>query len=91
MVKVVFAAALMAATGGERELKLDFSGDIDALLGALRNRYGETFEQRFFEKGVLRKYLNVYVNGKDVRFMQGHGTMVYGDCEVLFLPAVSGG
>jgi len=91
MVKIVFASALVSATGGERELNLDFSGDIDALLGVLKSRYGETFEKRFFDNGVLRKYLNVYVNGKDMRFMQGHGTMVCGDCEVLFLPAVSGG
>ena len=91
MVRVVFTAALRSATAGEANFDLQFTGELSSLFSILKERYGETFERRLFENGGLKRYVNVYVDGKDVRFLSGQKTPVSGDSEVLFIPAVSGG
>lgn len=43
------------------------------------------------ETGELRRFVNVYVNGEDVRFQQGLQTALSGNEEVSIVPAVAGG
>ena len=43
------------------------------------------------EKGELRYFVNVYVNGEDVRFLQGLNTATNAGDEVSIVPAVAGG
>ena len=43
------------------------------------------------EHGALRRYQNIYVNEKDVRFLKGLGTVVRNGDEVLLVPAAAGG
>jgi molybdopterin synthase sulfur carrier subunit len=43
------------------------------------------------ETGELRRFVNVYVNGEDVRFQQGLETVLTGNEEVSIVPAVAGG
>jgi molybdopterin synthase sulfur carrier subunit len=43
------------------------------------------------ESGELRRFVNVYVNGEDVRFQQGLATPLNGNDEVSIVPAVAGG
>ena len=59
----------------------------------------ETLEQEFpgfkdrlcDETGELRRFVNVYVNGEDVRFQDGLSTRLSGNDEVSIVPAVAGG
>jgi molybdopterin synthase sulfur carrier subunit len=59
----------------------------------------ETLEQQFpglkerlcDETGELRRFVNVYVNGEDVRFQDGLGTRLTSNDEVSIVPAVAGG
>jgi len=91
MVKVLFSSALRSVTKGESEIDIEHSGDIASLLQILSNKYGDTFSRRVLENGTLRKFINVYLDGRDIRFLSGLETGVSGPSEVLFLPAVSGG
>lgn len=43
------------------------------------------------ESGELRRFVNVYINGEDVRFQQGLETVLKGNEEVSIVPAVAGG
>ena len=43
------------------------------------------------EGGSLRRFVNVYVSGEDIRFLDGLDTKVADGAEVTILPAVSGG
>ena len=43
------------------------------------------------EQGDLRRFVNVYVNGEDVRFLQGLETAIKTSDEVSIVPAVAGG
>ncbi|MEX2238600.1 MAG: ubiquitin-like small modifier protein 1 [Dehalococcoidia bacterium] len=43
------------------------------------------------ERGELRRFVNVYINGEDVRFLSGLGTELKDGDEVSIVPAVAGG
>ena len=47
--------------------------------------------QIFTEDGSLNRFVNVYVNGRDVRYEQELGTPVGESDEVILLPAMAGG
>lgn len=89
-VRVKIPTQLRAATGGVAETEVD--GDtvgevLDALFASheeLRNRLSD-------EGGGLRRFVNVYVDGEDIRFGQGLDTPVEDGNEVQILPAVAGG
>ncbi len=49
------------------------------------------FRDRIMENGVLRRFVNVFVAGEDVRFGAGIDTVVSEGQEVTILPAVAGG
>ena len=48
-------------------------------------------EQVFTEDGALNRFVNVYVNGRDVRYEQELETPVGDSDEVILLPAMAGG
>ena len=43
------------------------------------------------EDGELRRFVNLYLNGEDVRFLDGLATAVPAGAELTILPAVAGG
>jgi molybdopterin converting factor small subunit len=75
--------------GGERELAA--SGDtVQAVLDDLFGRY-PTLRDRVTTDGTLSPFVNVYVNGRDVRYGDGLGTAVGPNDQVILLPAMAGG
>lgn len=91
MVKVVFTSALQSATNGEGTVELDCNGTVSDLLKVLGARYGERFARRVLDGERLRRYVNIYIDGKDIRFLSGLETPVAGTSTLDFIPAVSGG
>jgi molybdopterin synthase sulfur carrier subunit len=89
-VKVKLPTQLRAAAGGEGEVLLE--GDtVGAVLDALYAQHGELKERIADEDGTLRRFVNVYVNGDDIRFGDGLQTPVPAGAELQILPAVAGG
>ena len=92
MVRIVIALPIATATGGEREFEVDFQGTLRDLFDVVTTKYGRQFQQRIFEAdGALRRFVNVYVNGEDSRFLAGLDTPIPRDATVDLLPAISGG
>jgi sulfur-carrier protein len=92
VVRLVLASPIASATRGEREIELDFEGTLKELFGIVASRYGPQFHQRILDgDGSIRRFVNVYVNGEDARFLAGLDTRVPRDATVDLLPAVSGG
>ncbi|MFB6282782.1 MAG: ubiquitin-like small modifier protein 1 [Halobacteria archaeon] len=89
MVEIRFSSALERVTD-ERTTEVDAETVSDAI-DELREQYGSDFEERLIEDGELRRFVNLYVNGEDVRHGEGLETTVNGDDEISILPAVSGG
>jgi molybdopterin converting factor small subunit len=91
MVKVNFSSAMQAVTKGNREVEIDFHGGVGGLFNRLSEVFGDEFSRRIFDNGKIRRYINVYVDGKDIRFSEGQDTRVGDGSVVDVVPAVSGG
>ena len=88
-VTVKIPAQLRAVTGGEEEVAVegDTVGEaLDAVFAA-----HEQLRERITEDGTLRRFVNVYVSGEDIRFRDGLETPLSDGDELTILPAVAGG
>ena len=88
-VSVKIPTQLRAATDGEASARVD-GATVGEVLDALYERFGE-LRSRSAEDGGLRRFVNVYVDGEDIRFLDGLETPVKDGDEVTILPAVAGG
>jgi len=88
-VRVKIPTQLREATAGEAVAEVDGS-TVGEVLDSLYARYGE-LKSRIAEDGGLRRFVNVYVAGEDIRFLEGLETSVSDGDEVTILPAVAGG
>lgn len=64
---------------------------LESLVANLEGSYPGMKERVLDESGQLRRFVNIYVNGDDVRFMDGLGTALKDGDEVSIVPAVAGG
>ena len=64
---------------------------LEACLAHLEATYPGIKERVMDESGQLRRFVNIYVNGDDVRFIDGLGTPLKDGDEVSIVPAVAGG
>jgi molybdopterin synthase sulfur carrier subunit len=61
-------------------------------LNTLALKYGDQFKDRIYdEKGKLRRFINIYVNGKDIRYLNHINTQFKNGDTVSIIPAVGGG
>jgi molybdopterin synthase sulfur carrier subunit len=88
-VTVKIPAQLRTLTANESEAQVEGSS-VGEALDAVYSRY-EGLRDRITEDGELRRFVNVYVGGEDIRFGQGLDTPVGDGDEITILPAVAGG
>ncbi len=89
-IKLRIPTPLRRLSGGASELTVDGSTAKDALDALERDHPG--FRERLYdENGELRRFVNVYVGGEDIRFLKGLDTEVTDRDEVSIVPAVAGG
>jgi len=81
---------LRAAAGGEAEAEID-GATVQEVLDGLFDRFGELRARISDEDGSLRRFVNVYVAGEDIRFLEWLQTPVSDGSELTILPAVAGG
>jgi molybdopterin synthase sulfur carrier subunit len=89
-VTVKLPAQLRDATGGEGAVQVDGATVGDAL-AALYDRHGELRTRMADGDGGLRRFVNVYLAGEDIRFLDGLDTPLPDGAEITVLPAVAGG
>ncbi len=90
MTAVRIPSVLRPAVGGEKELEIDGS-TVGEVIEALVGRFPSLRDQLLTGEGELNRFVNVYVNGQDVRYLDGLGTPVAARDEVRLLPAMAGG
>ena len=88
-ISVKIPTQLRSATEGESLATVD-GATVGDVLDALYERYDE-LRSRIAQDGGLRRFVNVYVGGEDIRFLDGLDTPVQDGDEVTILPAVAGG
>jgi sulfur-carrier protein len=81
---------LRAAAGGNKQLELA-GASVGDLVEGLVAEYPSLRGQLLTEDGELNRFVNIYVNGQDVRYLDGLSTPVGERDEVRLLPAMAGG
>ena len=89
-VTVKIPTQLRAATGGVSEASVE-GATVSEVLDGLFAQFGELRERISDEHGTLRRFVNVYLAGEDIRFLDGVATSVPDGSELTILPAVAGG
>ncbi len=89
MARVRIPTQLRQLTNGLSEVEAT-APTVGALIGELESCY-PGLQERLLEDGGLRRFVNVYVEDEDVRFLDGVGTPVPDGVVVSIVPAVAGG
>ena len=76
---------------GERETIEAEGGTVGELLTAIDQTYPGLRERICDEQGQVRRFVNVYVNDEDIRFLEDQATPVKNTDEVSIVPAIAGG
>jgi molybdopterin synthase sulfur carrier subunit len=89
MTTIRIPPVLRENVGGSRSVDVD--GETVAL--ALDDLFGRfpAIRDRVTENGTLSRFVNVYVNGRDVRYRDGLDTTIGPDDTIILLPAMAGG
>jgi MoaD family protein len=91
-VTVRLPTQLRDATGGSGEVTVEVDGgSVRSVIDTLFEAHGDLRGRLTGEDGELRRFVNVYVNGEDIRFGNGVDTLVPDGGEIQILPAVAGG
>jgi sulfur-carrier protein len=88
-IEVRIPTILRTHTGGEKVVEGDGS-TLGELITDLETRHSG-LQARLIDDGKLRRFVNVYLNDEDVRFLSGLDTPVKDGDTVTILPAVAGG
>lgn len=89
-VTVRIPTPLQRLTNGQAEVSCE-GETITQLLEDLERRYPGIRERICDEQGKLRRFVNVFVNEEDIRFLKGDQTAVKDGDEVSIIPAIAGG
>lgn len=81
---------LQRMTGDKAEVSAD-GATIEEVLTSLDQQYPGLKGRLCDEKGKLRRFVNVYVNEEDIRFLKQEATSLKDGDEVSIIPAIAGG
>src|SRR5690606_4433468 len=89
-VTIRIPALLRALVGDKSEVSVE-SGAVGEVLARLVSEYPDVKDRLYDEDGNLRRFVNVYVNGEDIRALDGEATQLKDGDEVAIVPAIAGG
>lgn len=88
--KVRVPMPMRALTNGAGEVSVT-SGSLTSIIAQLEQAYPGMRERLCDEEGELRRFINVFVNGEDARFLDGLETRIKDGDELSIIPAMAGG
>ena len=89
-IKVRIPTPLRKLTNGESEVEAN-GADISQLIDDLEKNYPGIKEKLCDDNGAVRKFLNIYLNDDDIRFMDSLATEVRDGDNISLIPAIAGG
>ena len=90
MSQVRVPTPLRKYTGGAESVEAD-GATVAAVIGDLDRRYPGIRERICDDAGQVKRFVNVFVNGEDIRFLQNLETPVKAGDELSIVPAIAGG
>jgi molybdopterin synthase sulfur carrier subunit len=89
-ITVSLPTVMQSATGGRREVEL-CSGTVEQALKALIEAFPDLLPRLLTEQKKIHRFVNVYLDDEDVRFLQGLNTPVLPGQQLTILSAIAGG
>ena len=89
-IKVSLPAAFTRHTDGKKQLSCS-AANLDGLLAEIASTFPALATQISGEDGKLRRFINIYVNDEDIRFLGGEGYAFQEGDEVMLIPSIAGG
>ena len=89
-VTVRIPTPLRSLTKGAAEIAAE-ADTVAGLVDELERKFPGVRERLVDETGELRKFVNVYVNEEDIRFLEGAKTTLKAGDQVAIVPAIAGG
>ncbi len=92
--RIVLPEALRELAGGRAVVEVGVAGgtsEVGGVLGALSASHPGLYDRLMTEQGALRPHVNIFVDGENIRFTGGLGTLAGAGSEILVLPSISGG
>jgi molybdopterin synthase sulfur carrier subunit len=90
MVQVRIPTPLRKYTGGAEAVQAE-GATVAAIVADLDKRHPGIRDRICDESGAVRRFVNIFVNGEDIRFLQNLDTAVKAGDEVSVVPAIAGG
>ena len=90
MAKVKIPTPLRRLTGEKDEVETS-AGNISDMILDLEKQYPGMQERLCDSDGSIRKFINIYVNEEDIRFMDAEKTSITNEDTVSIIPAIAGG
>ena len=90
MAKVRIPTPLRKLTNNEELVEVT-ANNVGEAITQLQTRYPGIKERLVDETGAIRRFVNVYVNEEDIRFLQNQETPLKGTDEISIIPAIAGG
>jgi len=89
-VKVRIPTPLRKLTNNEEIVEVS-ANTVGSAIGELQSRYPGIQERLLDDSGAVRRFVNVYVNEEDIRFLQNQQTPLKDGDELSIIPAIAGG
>ena len=89
-VSVLVPTPLRNLTGGNDTVSAEASS-VSALVDVLERQHPGMGGRLRGDDGALRRFINIYVNDEDIRFLQGADTLLKDGDQVSIVPAIAGG
>lgn len=89
-IKVRIPTPLQKLTKNQPEVSCDGTS-IDDIIKDLERQFPGIRERLCDPDGKLRRFINVYVNEEDIRFLEGPGTKLKDGDDISIIPAIAGG
>lgn len=89
-VKIRIPTPLRKLTNNEEIVEVA-AGTVGEALTQLQTRYPGIQERLLDEHGAVRRFVNVYVNEEDIRFLKNQETPIKSGDEISIIPAIAGG
>jgi molybdopterin converting factor small subunit len=90
MTTVFIPTPMRKTTNNKSTIEVD-PGSVDEVLARCSSEFPELRGQLFDDKGLVKRYINIFVNGNNIHALEGMGTRVVDRDEVIIVPAMAGG
>lgn len=88
--KVRIPTPLRKLTNNEELIEVN-GGTVGEIITELQSRYPGFQERLLDENGQIRRFVNIYVNEEDIRFLDSQNTVLKEGDEISIIPAIAGG